>query len=184
MPKTPTAVFKCLQPDLIEANEQRTAELFAEYREKFKALRQEWGVAHLSCRSDWDGGQYVTGYIPANYEDAPKPGFRKDRDTGFMLPAKRTSEGKAIAQRLKDVHYKPGKQPGLPSVVMGEGFMGPMTLRKLSGTWYASCTVPLREGDAQNPHMDSLREVDRDIWAPAKLSEYFIAAEAEGEAPQ
>lgn len=177
MPNTPTAVFKATQPELIDAYEARTTELWAEYRTKIKALEQEWGVAQLSCRSDWNGGQFVTGYVPASHKDEPKPGFRKDRDTGFMVPAKRTAEGKAVVARLADVHYKPGKKPGLPSTIMGEGYMGPMVIRKLNGTWYAYCTVPLRAKDSG--WGDDLREVDRELWEPVKLSAYFLDAEAQ-----
>lgn len=178
MTKTPTAVFKCRAPELVEAYEASSTELFDEYRAKVKALQEEWGVGpQMSVRSGWDNDQRVTGYVPEDRNEEPKPGFRKDRDTGFMVPAKRTAEGKAIAQRLKDVHYKPGKKPGLPNTVMGEGYMGPMVLRQLNGTWYAYCTVPLRVGDARNPHMDSLSEVDVQLWEPVKLSEYFLDLE-------
>jgi hypothetical protein len=175
--RTPTAVFKATRPDLIDAYDQRTTELWEEYRAKIKALMEEWGVEQLSCRDDWNGGQFVTGYVPARSED-PKPGFRKDRDSGFMVPAKRTAEGKAHVQRIKDVHYAPGKKPGLPSTVLGQGYMGPFTLRKLGGVWYAVLTVPLGSPEERG---SSLREVDRDVWEPAKLSEYFLAVEAEEE---
>lgn len=182
MSKTPTAVFKCAKPELIDAYDQRTTELWEEYRAKIKVLEQEWGVTQLSCRGDWGGGQFITGYVPASYQDEPKSGFRKDRDTGFMVPAKRTAEGKAIVQRLKDVHYRPGKKPGLPSTIMGEGFMGPMVIQKLNGTWYAYTTVPLRsETDARGSRMDGLSEIDPTIWEPVKLSQYFLDAEAETE---
>jgi hypothetical protein len=177
MSKTPTAVFKATNPALIDAYEQRTTELWAEYRETVKALQQEWGVEQLSCRGDWNGGQFVTGYVPEDRNEEPKPGFRKDRDSGFMVPAKRTAEGKAIVQRIKDVHYNPGKKPGLPSTIMGEGFMGPMVLKNLNGTWFAYCTVPLRD-DAVYGRSD-LREVDVQLWEPVLLSEYFLALEAE-----
>jgi hypothetical protein len=180
MSKTPTAVFKATQPELIDAYEARTTELWEEYREKVQALQRNWGVEQLSCRGDWDGGQFVTGYVPATHRDEPMTGFRKDRDSGFMVPAKRTAEGKAIVQRIKDVHYKPGKKPGLPSTIMGEGFMGPMALRKLNGTWYAYTTVPLRKPDATGS--DDLREVDRELWEPVKLSAYFLDAEAQEQA--
>lgn len=180
MSKTPTAVFKATKPDLLEAYETRTTELWAEYREAVKALQQEWGVEQLSCRGDWDGGQFVTGYVPAEYKDEPMQGFRKDRDSGFMVPAKRTAEGKAIVQRIKDVHYKPGKKPGLPGTIMGEGFMGPMVIQKLNGIWYAYCTVPLRKPDAKGH--DDLSEVDRELWEPVKLSTYFLDAEAQEQA--
>lgn len=182
MSKTPTAVFKCRQPDLLEAYEQRTTELWEEYRGKVKALERNWGVTQLSCRGEWNGGQFITGYVPANRNDEPMPGFRKDRDTGFMVPAKRTAEGKAVVQRLKDVYYKPGKKPGLPSMVHGEGYMGPMSIRKLNGTWYAYCTVPLRTPDAMGSRGDELSEVDPTIWEPVKLSQYFLDAEAAEEA--
>lgn len=177
MSKTPTAVFKCLQPELIDAYEARTTELWTEYRAKVTALMAEWGVAQLSCRDDWNGGQFVTGYVPQDWKEEPRPGFRKDRDSGFMVPAKRTAEGKAIVQRIKDVHYAPGKKPGLPGTIMGEGFMGPMALRKLNGTWYAYCTVPLRDDAAYG--RSSLSEVDVQLWEPVLLSEYFLAAEAQ-----
>lgn len=177
MSKTPTAVFKSKAPEVIDAYEARANELWAEYRDKVKALQEEWGVEQLSCRDDWNGGQFVTGYVPASHKDEPMPGFRNDRDTGFMVPAKRTAEGKAIVQRIKDVHYKPGKKPGLPGTVMGEGYMGPMVLRQLNGTWYAYCTVPLRKGDERNPHTGSLSEVDVQLWEPVKLSEYFLDLE-------
>jgi hypothetical protein len=181
MSKTPTAVFKATNPALIDAYEQRTTELWAEYRETVKALQQEWGVEQLSCRGDWNGGQFVTGYVPEDRNEEPKPGFRKDRDSGFMVPAKRTAEGKAIVQRIKDVHYKPGKKPGLPGTIMGEGFMGPMVIQKLNGTWYAYCTVPLRTpgADGFGYRGDDLREVDRELWEPVKLSAYFLDAEAQ-----
>jgi hypothetical protein len=177
MPKSPTAVFKCRAPQLVEDYEQRTTVLWEEYRGKIKALMEEWGVEQLSCRDDWNNGQFVTGYVPKEYSEAPKPGFRKDRDSGYMVPAKRTAEGKAIVQRIKDVHYNPGKKPGLPSTIMGEGFMGPMVLKNLNGTWFAYCTVPLRD-DAVYGRSD-LREVDAQLWEPVLLSEYFLALEAE-----
>lgn len=177
MTKTPTAVFKARAPHLIDEYEARTTALWEEYRAKIKALQEEWGVEQLTCRDDWDNGQYVTGYVPKDWKEEPKPGFRRDSKTDFMLPAKRTAEGKAIVQRLRDVHYAPGKKPGLPSTIMGEGFMGPMALRKLNGTWYAYTTVPLRD-DAAYGRSD-LSEVDVQLWEPVLLSEYFLALEAE-----
>lgn len=178
MSKTPTAVFKCLQPDLIDAHETHTEEVYAAYRVKTKALMEEWGVEQL-CRNSSDDATWITGYVPATYQEAPKPGFRKDRNSGFMVPAKRTAEGKAIVERLKDVQYKPNRKPGLPKMIWGEGYMGAMVIRKLDGTWFAYCTVPLREPDAKGSRADGLSEVDPAIWEPVKLSEYFIAAEAE-----
>lgn len=181
MPKSvPTAVFKCLQPELVDAYEAQTDERYAAYRVKTKALMEEWGVEELCQRSSWDG-TWITGYTPASYKDEPKPGFRKDRDSGFMVPAKRTAEGKAIAERIKDVQYVPGRQPGLPKIIWGEGYMGPFSLARLDGTWFAYVTVPLREPDAKGSRGDGMNEVDATIWEPVKLSEYFLAREAEDE---
>jgi hypothetical protein len=178
MSKTPTAVYKCLQPELVDAYEKRVEEIYAAYRVKTKALMEEWGVEELCQRSNYDGN-WITGYVPKDWKEEPKPGFRKDRDSGFMVPAKRTAEGKAIVKRLEDVQYVPGRKPGLPKMIWGEGYMGPMSIEKLNGTWFAYCTVPLREPDAKGSRGDGLSEVDPAIWEPVKLSEYFLAAEAQ-----
>lgn len=175
MTKTPTAVFKCLQPDLIEAYERSTTTLWEEYRTKIKALEQELGVDTLLCNSG-RRGQFVTGYVAATRDEAPKPGFRREAHSDYMKPALRTKAGKDVAARLKDVAYQPPKKPGLPDLIWGEGFMGGMSLQKLGGTWFAYTTVPLGDRD---PNNTGLNEVSDSIWEPAKLSEYFLAAEAE-----
>jgi hypothetical protein len=171
MTKTPTAVFKSRAPHLIEEYEAKANARFEEYKAKAIALKNELGVEQLAVNSGW-GDIRVTGYVDPDRNAEPKPGWRRDSKTGFMKPALRTPEGKAIAQRLKGIWYVAGEKPGLPSIVMGDGYMGPFTLKKLGDAWYAYITVPLRSYAAD------LNEVDVQLWEPAKLSEYFSALEA------
>ena len=172
MSKTPTAVFKSSAPHLVEDYEAKANARFEEYKAKAIKLKNELGVEQLAVNSGW-GDIRVTGYVEPDRNADPKPGWRRDSKTGFMKPALRTPEGKAVGQRLKGIWYSAGEKPGLPGIVMRDGFMGPFTLQKLGGTWYAYITVPLRSYAAD------LREVDRQLWEPAKLSEYFAAKEAE-----
>jgi hypothetical protein len=176
MSKTPTAVYTCRQPDLLDAYDQSTTDLWEEYRAKIKALEQEWGVDTLLCSSG-SRGQFITGYVAPTRDEAPKPGFRREAHSDYMKPALRTKAGKAVAERLRDVAYEPPKKPGLPDMVWGEGYMGQFSLRQLGGTWFAYTTVPLGDRD---PNYTGLNEVDPALWEPAKLSEYFLALEAEG----
>lgn len=171
MSNTPTAVFKARNTQLIDDYEAAANARFEKYKAKAIALKNELGVEQLAVNSGW-GDIRVTGYVEEDRHADPKPGWRRDAKTGFMKPALRTPEGKAIGQRLKGIWYSAGEKPGLPGVVMGEGFMGPFVLQKLGGIWYAYITVPLRS------YADDLREVDRELWEPAKLSEYFAAVEA------
>jgi hypothetical protein len=175
MSKTPTAVYKSRAPHLIDEYDAATTERFEEYKAKAVAFKNELGVEQLSVNSGWDDIR-VTGYIDPDRHADPKPGYRRDSKTGFMKPALRTAEGKAIAERLKGIRYVPGKKPGLPGVIMGVGYMGPFSLQKLDGEWYAVLTVPLEDDPEQRAR--TLREVDVQLWEPAKLSEYFLAVEA------
>jgi hypothetical protein len=177
MSNTPTAVFKSKAPHLIDEYEAKANARFEEYKAKAIALKNELGVEHLAVNSSW-GDIRVTGYVEPDRSADPKPGWRRDSKTGFMKPALRTPEGKAIAQRLKGIWYAAGEKPGLPGVVMGEGFMGPFVLQKFGDTWYAYITVPLRSYAAD------LSEVDVQLWEPAKLSEYFAAVEAAEESKE
>jgi hypothetical protein len=175
MTKTPTAVYTCHLPEQIDAYEAHTTELWEQYQAKIKTLQEEWGTEQLLCSSG-RRGQFITGYVAETRTEAPMPGFRREAHSDYMKPALRTKAGKEIAARLKDVAYEPPKKPGLPDMVLGEGFMGGFSIRKMGGVWYAWCTVPLPEGEERQR---SLREVDPGLWTPAKLSEYFLAVEAE-----
>lgn len=181
MTKTPTAVFKSRDPQLIDEYDLDTSARFEEYKAKAVAFKNELGVEQLSISSAWDDIR-VTGYVEADRNADPKPGYRRDSKTGFMKPALRTVEGKAISERLKTIRYVPGKKPGLPGVVMGVGYMGPFTLQKYGDDWYAVLTVPLEDDPEQRAR--TLREVDVQLWEPAKLSEYFAAVEAAEDDPK
>jgi hypothetical protein len=104
------------------------------------------------------------------------PGWRREAHSNYMKPALRTKAGKEVAARLKDVAYKPPRKPGLPDTVLGEGFMGGFALRKQQGKWFGYCTVPLGDREPRNTGLDG---VDPGLWEPVKLSEYFLALEAE-----
>lgn len=172
--KTPTAVYTCLDYARIEEYNTLTSALWDDYRAKIKVLEEELGVDTLLCSSG-RRGQYITGYVAKDRHEEPKPGWRREAHSDYMKPALRTKAGKEIQARLHEVAYEPPKKPGLPDMVWGEGFIGGFAIEKINGEWFAYCTVPL--GDEQK-RASALREVDRTLWAPAKLSEYFLAAEA------
>ena len=111
--KIPTAVYICRQPELIDAHDAITTELWEEYRVKIKALEEEWGVDTLVCSSG-HRGQYISGYVEPDRKADPKPGFRREAHSDFMKPALRTKAGKVIAERIKGVSYVRPDLPGLP----------------------------------------------------------------------
>ena len=117
-------------------------------------------------------GAFITGYQPQSRNEDPKPGFRFDKKTGYMYPAKRTPEGKEHAKRLNNVSFRVPQKPGLPEIVMGGGYMGPLHVEKLDGQFFA--TLGFDPIDERHPE---IRGVDLNLWEPVKRSAYWAAKE-------
>jgi len=175
MSKTPTAVYACHRPERLDAYLAEIDVLWEAYRAKIKELEDELGTETLLCRGS-KRGQFISGYVAKDRNEAPLPGFRREQHSDHMVPALRTKAGKALAERLNAVSYDPPQKPGLPDLILGEGYMGGMSIKKIGGVWYAWTTVPLGDRDPRNT---GLGEVDPAMWTPAKLSDYFLAVEAE-----
>lgn len=145
----------------------------ARYHQACTELEAEFG--RKLVENNGFRGAHITGYATDAWGEAPKPGFRYDKKSGFMYPAKRTPEGKEIAQRLNAVSLRVPAKPGLPEIVMGGGWMGPFHIEKLGGElghFYATLGF-----DPTDEHHNDLDQVDLDLWEPVKRSEYWAAKE-------
>lgn len=170
MSSNPAVVFKCRQPELMDNWEALQDQLWADWKIGQARLREELGVETLVQNSGM-GGVFISGYAPRDGSEEPKPGFRRDRKTGYMLPALRTPEGKRWQGRLYEVRYSE-KIPGVPPRVIGGGYMGVFKREKIGADWYA--WLGFDPGESQ------LARVSPDIWEPVKLSAYHAAKEEAG----
>ncbi|MDN4611921.1 hypothetical protein [Arthrobacter burdickii] len=184
MNKTPTALYTTDQTDRLDAWEAEAERLIAEYNAKIKAWFAEIGKEE-AVGIQRVGHRFITGYEDKNLAIPPLKGWRRTRENeDFCVPALRTKEGKAAEKRLAELQVRYAAAPGLPDRVWGLGYVGPMIARKLGGRWYAYTTVPLKHdvtafGSTNFTEDGELKEVDTTIWTKAKLSDYFLALEAE-----
>lgn len=173
--RPPTAVFKCRDNSVINTYEQTIEKLWEEFQKRAEAKALELGK-ELAQRTSYDG-VWITGYVEPNRLAVPPAGWRRDTNSGFIMPHLRSKLGKQIGADLNAISYHPPGKPGLPKIVWGDGFMGPFNLKKIGEDWYAYVTVPLGDRD---PNNTGLNEVDPALWEPVKMSTYYNALEAEG----
>lgn len=164
----PAVVLKCKKPELMREWTEKKVIADEKWKEDTARIAKELGKETLTMR---EGGLFrcVTGYQENDRNEPPLEGFRKDSKTGYMLPAKKTPEGREWAKRLNAVSLDFGNRPGLPNIVMGERYLGPFKVEEIGSDWFASLTF--------NADSRDLNEVDYDVWESVKLSEYYVAVE-------
>lgn len=174
MSHNPKLVFKCTDPQKLHAYLAENDAKFQAFRADVKALGEKLGVTQFTMRRDgWGnaGGQHVTGYVEEDRKADPKPGFRRDAKTGYMLPALRTEHGKRWQARLHGTKYEPADIPGLPGMIFGIGYMGGFHLTVHGDGVFATLGFDVEDDRRE------LQEIDAVLWVPAKLSEFYAAKE-------
>lgn len=169
----PKIAYRATDPQRIREWSESLEPLYRAFEEEKDRLKKQIGKDVLIMRESFDG-VWVTGYDEREGKD-PLPNWRKDASSGYMMPDRRTSTGKKIAERLDRISYKPGPIPGLPELVWGEGYMGPFAVAEFDGDFYAWLGFDIREEGSHNP----LDDVDPKIWERIKLSEFHAAKEAQ-----
>lgn len=178
--RPPTAVFKATDPARIDAWKAELDAGYERFNERLKEYGERIGRHNFSIRRGW-WELWVMGYQDDDPKAAPLNGWRRDRDSGICVPYRRTNVGKVVDAELEALKFTFPTIPGMPQVVLGDGYMGVILAQKFGEDWYAWTTVPLRGDDEGllNPHdMNSLKEVDRDLWQPAKMSEFWTVKES------
>lgn len=164
-------VYKCKEPLVLDSyGIARKVEL-DEFNARCDEFKASLGGKDLHGISYFDGGWAIQGYTMEQYGDEPLPGWRRERNSLQAVPAKRTPEGKAIAQELNKLYLKGNKYPGVPESVSCEGFrIWPRAERLLEGWWLTF---------SKEPYPEELDRIDAELWRPARLSEYYAMKEAE-----
>lgn len=105
--------------------------------------------------------------------DSPPSGWRIDSREGVLMPAKRTKEGKQIAQEMAEIPYQNPRRElpgGMPEVGFSsdKSFMRPGAT-VIGGRLYATWPAPLHERDAAH--------IDTTVWEQISLSSYYLVKE-------
>lgn len=176
----PQTVLKAKDPQSIAAWLETRDAHRAEFTAKTLAFATRYGREEMMARAVGFGDcftQYAIGFAP---DAGPIPeGWRQDSKTGYILPAKRTEAGKAVAAELNKIQYT-SQVPGVPELVhsvndprTGEGYMGGFRVQKIGQDYYATVTFAL---DAP-----SQKQLDDAVWEQVKLSAYHAALEDQQE---
>lgn len=104
------------------------------------------------------------------HQDDLFPGFRRDGSALRTVPAKRTSEGKAWAERFSKVARPDRDMPGFPERIYTEGFALYPSVEKVGGDYFLKMRMI--------PALSEMEKIDTTIWAPAKLSDYHLVKES------
>lgn len=171
--RPPTAVFTCHQPERIEAWQKELDEGMSQFNTRIKTYAERLGKPVLDIRRGW-WKIWVRGYVEQDPKATPLNGWRRERGEDTVVPYLRTNAGKVVGAQLEALEFNLPTPPGLPQIVMGDGFMGTFNIEKLGQVWFATITVPLRTDKGLK---DTLHEVDPALWTPAKMSAYWAAKE-------
>lgn len=183
MHRPPTAAYKAKNQDQIREHMDLADARWAAYQDHIKTMQAELGKEGLMAFTTMPLGARLTGYTPDSPSEEPLPGFRYDRKLRYMVPAKRTPEGKEAHRRLTEVTYSRGSVPGLGEMVFGAGRMQPWHLREIAGEWYAYLTIPLDDGQPRPFHLNPggavVGDIDLELWDKLNLSQYLDILERE-----
>jgi hypothetical protein len=171
----PTAVFRCTDPVRLDAWKAELDAGYETFNRRLKEYGERIGKHNFSIRRGW-WKLWVMGYKDDDPKATPLNGWRRERDSDVIVPYRRTNVGKVVAAELEALEYTFPHPPGMPNMVLGDGYMGVVSAEKFGGDWYAWTTVPLRPADSGLA--DSLKEVDTDLWTPIKMSEFWTAKES------
>ena len=166
---TVAVAYKSTAPAVVGAYLEAREETVAAWRTNVDAFRKTVGDREIFGISFFDGGWAVQGfYTPNSFVEIPD-GWR--RESKFKaVPAKRTPEGKAAAEKLAELRLPGNHYPGVPAMLAAETHMVfPRIVTAGAGYFLTLSKVPL-----DTP----ATAVDPAVWEPVKLSEYHAALEA------
>lgn len=177
---TPALVYKSVIPEkhrpIVEANQAGRAAAV----EAMEALAASLVPgANAWAFQDVTSAISMTGISLDYYSDVEIPiGMRRDtKARGYVLvPAKRTEEGKALAQRMHDLAFKPASL-GAPSQILAvtdgvHDYWGSASFEILDGEVYATYRRPLRPGKRDKGIVDADPN-----WVEILLSQFYAARE-------
>lgn len=177
---SPAVVWKSLDPSAMDKYMEERKKVTDAFYAKVDAFKESIGGRNIVGFRSIDGGFSVTGYTLESRSELPAPGWRRDGASNRAVPAKRTPEGKAISEQLKDLYVPAEIYPGSPRFMhtpmdpeTGEGYIMSPRAQKIGDDYFL--TLP------NKPEEDRGETVNPDLWAPAKLSEYYAAKEANPE---
>lgn len=171
------STFKATHPQTIaDWHAQREAD-----REQFtrscKSFAAEYGRDSMIYRLSGFADSYTAFAVGLPGGGEVPAGWRKDAKTGYIVPAKRTEEGKRIAERINALHYL-SYLPGLPQVASnetdpatGEGLIGGFAIEHIGDDWYATLSF--------EPDNLTLNQIDAALWQRVPLSQFHAAQEAQ-----
>lgn len=177
---SPVTVWKSKNPSAMDKYMEERKKVTDAFYAKVDAFKESIGGRNIVGFRSIDGGFSVTGYTLESRSELPAPGWRRDGASNRAVPAKRTPEGKAISEQLKDLYVPAEIYPGSPRFMhtpmdpeTGEGYIMSPRAQKIGDDYFL--TLP------NKPDAKSAAEVDPALWEPAKLSEYHAAQEAQAE---
>lgn len=177
MPRTTATAYKATDPKIVsDWLDQRDAD-HKQFKADASAFAAQYGRKSLVQRTNGLGDSYTVfaiGLDPDGFADVPE-GWRVDSKTGYIVPAKRTPEGKAAAAELSKIQYT-SCAPEMPHFVhsvsdpqTGGGFFGGFSVEKVGQDYYATIGFELDES--------SKKAAESDLWEPVRLSAYWAAVE-------
>lgn len=173
MNETPALVYKAISPEALQANAVARQAEIDRFNTEADALSAELGGRELGGTRFFAGGFSVTSYSMRDVNDL-LPGWRRDGSSMRAVPAKRTPEGKEWAKRLGTVRQADNEPVGYPARMRCDGFALYPQVQQVGAEFFLTISM--------KPYEQYLGQVDPEVWAPAKLSEYFLALEAAEEA--
>lgn len=162
-------VYRCINPAPVSA---RIAEHEAEceqFTAEVKELKASLDGHEILGIDFYTGGFAITGYRMRDRDDL-LPGFRRDGSSMRAVPAKRTPEGKAWAERLRKLVRSDRKMPGFPERMHTEGYALYPNVEQVCADYFLKISM--------EPSSSESAKIDRTIWEPANLSDYYLAKEA------
>lgn len=140
------------------------------FNENCKEFKKKYNVDNLTGIQMYAGGWVIEGYVKKKYNEAVPVGWRlaKVRGSWEVVPAKRTPEGKEIAEELRTKLYLPNvKYPGFPEMLFAKNHSVFPRLRKYSDTeYFIVLSMPADDSG-----------VDQAIWEKTSLADFYAATE-------
>lgn len=174
--------YRATRPDSITKFHADRLAAEKAFNEKVSEFRRTVNNRELEGIRYFDGGFAVTGFTMESRNEELPAGWRRDGASNRAVPAKRTPEGKAIAEKLKSLQLAGVAIPGVPDALdtdrdpqTGRGYRVFPGLRSAGDEHFLIMS--------RVPCDRDLAAIDTAEWAPVKLSEYHAALEAAGEQP-
>lgn len=172
---TVAVAFKARKPELLDDYFAARGGATARFHELVSAFEKTVGGKEALIYTSFDGGRLVLGFHAGRFcKDIPA-GWKLDGKYN-AVPAKRTTEGQAIARRLKDLRLEGNTYPGAPNVMYAEGYaIFPIypQVHRIGDTYY----LTLRKA----PRTEKGHTLDPEIWEPTDLTQFHAALEQETE---